>query len=86
MKHEIVCVDWDDAAIYHETQSFDYDFTHKPLRTVGWKVKEDEQYIVIAHDYSPEDNTVRHTTVIPKAICTHIQHIHVGRKRTKRKK
>lgn len=38
------------------------------LETLGWLVEDNEDHIVIASEWCPEEDTYRHYTAIPKSL------------------
>lgn len=57
-----------DWGIYREHLSRAYDFVMVYGWIVGVFIAEDEEKIVLAHEWFPGDDDVRHTSVIPK-VC-----------------
>lgn len=48
-----------------------------PLKceSVGWLIKETDEYICIAQNYNPEENLVADTMTFPKAIVTKVSRL-----------
>lgn len=57
-----------DWGIYQETLHRSHDFVMVYGWIVGVLIAEDDEKIVLAHEWFPGDNDVRHTSVIPK-VC-----------------
>ena len=65
---KVVEITWEDAA-YDSTTRVAGDLPHTVMcKTVGYLLHKDKHAVMIAGEVSPQDNTIRHTVVIPMSI------------------
>jgi hypothetical protein len=64
---QICCVLATDWSFYETQASIDSDFTPIDALIVGFVIHEDDDTLVMSHQYFPDQAEVRHTTVITKS-------------------
>lgn len=71
----VLATDW---SFYEAQACIENDFAPIDAIIVGFIIYEDDEKIVLSHQYFPDQNEVRHTTVITKSSIIERYHLTVG--------
>ncbi len=63
---KVIAVFAKDWNMYGAQRDYRFDFEVCKGWTIGWLIREDDEKIVLAHQWFPEPKDIRNTTVIPK--------------------